>query len=139
MFSKAPRKQLAPKAARKLLATRKPGALPDLQNLQEFNEAYNEGKEIEKRMEVFVAKPSRTLYLEDKVGEMEDQVEAYEAELKRMKSALETARSELDKEEAAERQDKEDAVRLEVVRATIEKAGKGLEKELKTKIGSKSL
>lgn len=89
-------------------------------------------------MEVFAAKPSRKLYLEDKVGAMEDQVEAYEAELKRMKSALETARSELEKEEAAERQDKEDAVRLEVVRATIEKAGKGLVKELETKIGSKS-
>lgn len=138
MFSKAPRKQLAPKATRKLWATRKPAALPDLQNLQEFNEAYDEGKEIEKRMEVFAAKPYRRLRLVEKVVEMEDQVEAHEAELKRMKSALETARSELEKEEAAERQDKEDAVRLEVVRATIEKAGKGLEKELETKLGSKS-
>jgi hypothetical protein len=82
-------------------------------------------------MRAFAAKPSRKVLLKEKVEEME-------AELKELQSRLAETRDGLAREEWSERQNKEDTVRLEVVRARIERAGEGLEQEFKKKLRSKS-
>jgi hypothetical protein len=141
MECSVPRKQLAPRNNRHPSPpdkrktpspppTGQPEPLPNWQNHQEFIEADREGKEIEKRMSAFAAKPSRKVLLKEKVEELE-------VELKELQSELEETRDELARD-SSERQNKEDAVRLEVVRARIERASKGIGKQAEKEDGSKS-
>jgi len=67
-------------------------------------------------MRAFAAEPSRKVKLKNKVKEMEE--------------ALEKAEEELLEEERLERQNEQDAERLEIVRATIERGGKGLKRQV---------
>ena len=67
-------------------------------------------------MRAFAAEPSRKVELKNKVKEMEE--------------ALEKAEEELLEEERLERQNEQDAERLEIVRATIERGGKGLKRQV---------
>ena len=67
-------------------------------------------------MRAFAAKPSRRVELKNKVKEMEE--------------ALSKAEEELLEEERLERQNEQDAKRLEIVRATIERGGKGLKRQM---------
>jgi len=75
-------------------------------------------------MRAFPAEPSRKVKLKNKVKEMEE--------------ALEKAEEELLEEERLERQNEQDAERLEIVRATMERGGMGLKRQMDKEFDGKS-